>query len=106
MPAQPAPDWRPSPADLEALSPRARARLALALEDFTFDALDGERLLDACRSLSRVELLEAALTAEGVTARESDRLLRALARESRVFLSLWANLNLPRRTDDHIPTIA
>lgn len=101
---QPTDDWQPTPAERRGLSRRAQARLDLTLAEFQLDPLDGARLLDALRSLSRCERLETALARTGVTTERSDRLLRALAREQRIFLSLWAALQLPRRSDGYETT--
>jgi hypothetical protein len=52
-------DWRPTPADVEALSPRAQGWLQAALTLYVLNPLEGHRVLEACRVLSRVEVLEA-----------------------------------------------
>jgi hypothetical protein len=85
-------DWRPDEADLVALGTRTRRWLSVTLAQYQLDALEGEALLHAMRSLNRIEGLEAAIGRHGlVTATGNPHpLLAALAREQRVFCSLWA----------------
>ena len=52
-------DWRPTEAEVGALSPLAQTWLHATLSLFQLDALEGQRLLEALRVLSRVEALEA-----------------------------------------------
>ena len=47
-------DWRPSEAEVQALSPLAQTWLSAALTLYQLDALEGQRLLEALRVLSRV----------------------------------------------------
>ena len=94
----PAGDWRPSEADRAGLGPRACQLLDAALAEYQFGSIEGCQLLTALRSYSRLELLEDAIEQLGVVGPdgEPNALLGALARESRVFLSLWAALQLDR----------
>ncbi len=92
----PAADWRPTRAERKALSPRARARLDATLAEFKLDALEGGRLLDALRSLSRLEQLETAYAGASVESDTGRRRLAAIARETKLFLSLWAAIGLPK----------
>ena len=79
-----APDWRPTPTDVARLGPRARLWLDAAVALYQFNDLEGLRLLEALRALSRVEELEA----KGASA--------ALTRESKLFALLWSGLQLER----------
>ena len=83
-PAGDRPDWHPSPADAALLGPRARLWLAAVVALYQFNDLEGLRLLEALRALTRVELLEAG----GPSA--------ALTRESKLFALLWSGLQLER----------
>ena len=69
------------------LGPRARDWLAAALTEYQFAAVEGRRLLESMRSLSRIEALEAAIAEAGMVtqAGEPHPLLAALVREQRVF---------------------
>ena len=80
-------DWQPSPADWAALSPRARDWLEATLSVYVLNAVEGRQTLEACRVLTRVEALEAepGMAAAG-----------AVARERRLFLSMWEALRLER----------
>ena len=78
-------DWRPSEAEIQALSPLAQTWLHATLTLYQLDALEGQRLLEALRVLSRVEVLE---STSGMTA------AGALTRERKLFASMWAALNL------------
>jgi hypothetical protein len=85
MPASSARDWRPTDAEIKPLSPLAQTCLHATLHLYQLDALEGQRLLEALRVLSRIEVLEATV---GMTA------AGALARERRLFQSMWAALDL------------
>ena len=84
---KPAADWRPSASDVQALSVRGRAWLDAALEAYVFSAVDGLRLLEVCRTVSRVEALEGAGASPELT------------RESRLLLLQWSALALERSRD-------
>ena len=77
-------DWRPSAGELGALSPLAQTWLHATLTLYQLDGLEGQRLLEALRVLSRIEVLEGTtgMTAAG-----------ALVRERRLFQSMWSALN-------------
>lgn len=97
FPSAATPDWHPKASDVKALSARGRDWLAAAIAEFAFSAVEGQRLLEALRTLSRVELLEAAVAVEGITTEGAPHpLLGALAREKKVFLAEWAALRLER----------
>lgn len=90
-------DWQPTTAEVAGLGPRTLAWLHDTLGAFQFDAVDGQRLLASMRTQGRIEALEVAIAAAGVSvAGEPHALLAALAREQRVFLSQWAALQLGR----------
>ena len=78
------PDWYPSPADAARLGPRAQLWLAAVVALYQFNELEGLKLLEALRALTRVEQLEA----NGPSA--------ALTRESKLFALLWSGLQLER----------
>jgi hypothetical protein len=78
------PDWRPSVTDVEPLGERARSWLAAAVAIYQFDDLQGLQLLQALRVLTRIEALEPG----GPSA--------ALARECKLFASLWSGLQLEK----------
>jgi hypothetical protein len=80
-------DWRPSQAQIAVLGPRARMWLDAALGLYRFDALEGERLLEALRVMTRIEVLEAT---DGMDS------AAALVRERKLFLSMWAALEIGR----------
>lgn len=96
MPVLPAPDWRPTAADLAELGPRARRWLDHVVTAYQLDPVEGESVLLAMRCLTRIEALEAAVASSGVlrAGGEPHVLLPALSREQRVFLSLWQSLRL------------
>jgi hypothetical protein len=89
-------DWRPTDADVEGLGERARDWLDATLRTYKLDDVEGRQVLAAMRVLTRVEALEVAIEAEGVTTDEGapNRLLMALAREQRQFVALWGLLRL------------
>ena len=103
MPARPggapastsADDWAPTAGERLELSPRAQARLREVLETFRLDTLEGARLLDALRSLTRIERLEVAVSSSGVASRRGKALLGHLQREQRLFVTLWNAIGLP-----------
>lgn len=80
-------DWRPSEAEVRSLSPLAQTWLHATLGLYQLDAVEGLRLLECLRVLSRIEVLEATtgMTAAG-----------ALVRERRLFQTMWAALNFDR----------
>jgi hypothetical protein len=84
-------EWRPDPADVAALSPRAQLWLAATLELFVVDRVEGLEILAAMRSLSRVELIETEVARRGLAdlAADGHPLVKSLERESRLFASLW-----------------
>ncbi len=94
----PAGDWRPTEQDRAGLGPRACALLDAVIGKWQFDMVEGAQLMLAMRSLSRLEAMEDALAHVGVVdpTGEPSPLLGALAREGRLFLSLWAALQLDR----------
>lgn len=98
--AMPAPvtDWRPTNAERSELGDRARDWLDAVLNLFAIDDLEGRRLLEALRTLTRIEQLEAAVKAAGVADATGTPhpALAALAREGRLFQSQWAALQLGR----------
>jgi hypothetical protein len=87
-PPPPAPDWTPAADDVATLGPVAQAWLAATLDLYSLNALEGQQLLSALRSLNRVEALEATIAASGITASTH----AALVREQRVFVMLWTQL--------------
>ena len=80
-------DWRPTESEIEPLSPLARKWLAAALSLYHLDPLEGERLLECLRVLSRIEVLE---STSGMVA------AGALVRERRLFQGMWAALGFGR----------
>ena len=113
---KPAPDWRPSASDVAALSVRGRAWLDAALEAYVFSAVDGLRLLEVCRTVSRVEALEVAgaspeLTRESWLLRNGRRwpwsgaVIRRRPRETGLRLEYvdWLLEGHPRQPDDGDP---
>lgn len=80
-------DWRPADAEVKALSPLAQTWLQATLSLFQLDALEGQRLLEALRVLSRIEVLEAT---SGMTA------AGALVRERKLFQGMWSALDFGR----------
>ncbi|HXG57073.1 MAG TPA: hypothetical protein VNJ03_16975 [Vicinamibacterales bacterium] len=90
-------DWAPATNDVEALGPRARVWLADVMRAYRFDPVEGQVLLAALRCLTRIEAIEAAIDAEGVTVEGKPHpLLAALRGEQRIFLAQWAALKLGR----------
>jgi hypothetical protein len=86
MPVAVAPvaDWQPSPAERAELSPRAVVWLDVTLRQYVLSQLEGLRVMEALRVLTRIERFEG--DAMGSAA--------ALVRERRLFLSLWDALRL------------
>ena len=80
-------DWRPSVAEVQALSPLAQTWLHATLTLYQLDLVEGQRLLECLRVLSRIEVLDATtgMTAAG-----------ALVRERRLFQTMWSALNFDR----------
>ena len=78
------PEWHPSPADAARLGPRAQLWLGAVIALYQLNELEGLKLLEALRALTRVEHLEAG----GPSA--------ALVRESKLFALLWSGLQLER----------
>ena len=79
-------------------APRAKAWLATTLESFRLDATEGDRLLAALATLTRIERLETAIGQAVVDAEGAPHpAFPPLAREQRIFLSQWAAVGLPRR---------
>ena len=74
-------DWAPRPEDVAALGPWARDWLEATCALYQLTALDGQRLLECCRVLHRVEVLDR--TAGMATA-------AALIQERRLFLAMWS----------------
>jgi len=96
LPVQ-APDWQPEESDVDVLAPQARRWLANVLAFYQLSPIEGEVLLLALRSMTRLEQMEAAVATEGVTTDGGPHpLLAALAREARVFLTLWQALRLEK----------
>jgi len=83
----PVEDWQPSEADLRELTPRGRDWLHATLAVYRLNGLEGLRVMEACRVLSRVEVLE---SEPGMTT------AAALARERRLFVSMWDALRLEK----------
>ena len=80
-------DWQPGDLEVAALSPRAQIWLQAVLQLYRLNAVEGQALLETLRVLSRVEALELE-DGMGATA--------ALARERRLFLSMWQSLGLEK----------
>jgi hypothetical protein len=91
-------DWRPAKSNLNGLGQRALDWLEATLGIYKLDHVEGGLLLLALRSLDRLDRLEQAVSKAGVTADgEPHPLLVAVAREAKVFSSLWAGLRLGRQ---------
>ena len=101
-------DWRPTDAEMEALGPQSQLLLQATLRLYSLDDAEGQLCLQALKSLTWVEYMEAEVTAwtyERVTVdgagqehreQKPHPLLPAIARERRLFLSAWAGLRLGR----------
>ena len=94
----PTADWRPAKSDVTGLGQRALDWLDATVTIYRFDAVEGAHLLLALRRLGRLDQLEQTVSTAGVaTDGVPHALLVAVAREARVFASLWAGLRLGRR---------
>lgn len=89
--------WHPAPSEVKRLGARARDWLAAILRLYQLDELEGRRLLEALRSLTRIEAMERSVERLGVMVKgDPHPLLAALAREQRVFLTHWTALRLEK----------
>ena len=96
MPVSPS-DWHPTPEDREGLREMALLWLDTTISMFRLDPVEGLGLLAAVRTLNRIDEMEQAIKADGVTvAGKPHRLLPALSREQRIFQSQWVALRLER----------
>ena len=87
--------WSPSAEDVESLGGLAQDWLAGTLRLFQLDELEGQRAMEGMRVLTRIELMEAEITATGLLVDGSAHpLLSKLNQERRLFASLWADLRL------------
>jgi hypothetical protein len=103
-------DWRPRRVDVQALGPQARALLTSTLKHYVLSESEGLLALNALRSLSLAEKAEARIAEEGLTILKhsvdgagvehqepkAHPLLTTVARERRLFASLWAGLRLEK----------
>lgn len=78
-------EWRPSEAEVTALSPLAQTWLTATLNLYVLNAVEGQQVLECLRVLSRIDVLE---QTEGMVA------AGALVRERKLFLSMWTALRL------------
>ena len=90
--------WQPTEAERAELGPVAMKWLSAALAGYQFDPLEGQRVMQALRSLTRAEALERTIAEQGLCLADGSPhpALAALVRETRVFLSLWAYLRFER----------
>ena len=90
MPASSDADWRPDDTELAALSPRSLSWLEATLRLYRLNALEGQRLLECLRVLTRIEVLEAT---EGMAAAGQ------VVQHRKLLVSMWAALGLEQVRD-------